>query len=348
MRIQLTGSLKQGDQIRYPRADPGHGRAEKLANYSEWHHFNFNDDTNELYGIVNLAMSGDMDDADTGRVAVSLVVCERGRWRGTMAMYRAGEVRFTPGEVDLKVGPNNVRLRQGCYVVTGSLKDRSVVMNATWRPLCAGVHINNIGGMISTFVIPRMSVEGTLVIEGRTYRLNRATGYHDHNWGYWSWGRDLGWDWGYILEGQTEDQQAPLSIVFGQVTDATRAAARSDLVFIVWEGDELTQVFLDDAVNIATAGALPFSRVPQVPGLLSFIQVQRREVPSSLVIQASDAADALELQMNVSNGLQFLLPRPVGAGVTTVSELVGRYRVKGTLNGRSLDFSYVGFAELAG
>jgi len=214
--------------------------------------------------------------------------------------------------------------------------------------LCAGVRINNIGSMISTFVIPRMSVEGTLVIEGRTYRLNHATGYHDHNWGYWSWGRDLGWDWGYILQDQAGDHQAPLSIVFGQVTDATRAAARSDLVFIVWEGNELTQVFLDDAVNIATAGALPFAKVPQVPGLLSFIQVQRREVPGSLVIQATDAADALELQMDVHNGLQFLLPQPVGAGITTISELVGRYRVKGTLNGRPLDFSYVGFAELAG
>jgi hypothetical protein len=348
MRIQLTGSLEQGDHIRYPRAHPGYRKSETLANYSEWHHFNFNDDTNDLYGIVNLAMSGNIDDADSGRVAVSLVICEHGRWRGTMAMYRATEARFTPGRVDLKVGPNSVRLRQGCYEVAGSLKDRSVVMNAVWRPLCAGVHINNIGGIISTFVIPRMSVEGTLVIEGRTYRLNGATGYHDHNWGYWNWGRDLGWDWGYVLENQTGDHQTPLSIVFGQVTDATRAAARSDLVFIVWEGNDLTQVFLDDAVNITTVGALPFSRVPQVPGLLGFIQARRHEVPASLIIQASDGADALELQMDVSDGLQFLLPQAVGPGLTTVSELVGRYRVKGTLDGRSLDFSYVGFAELAG
>jgi hypothetical protein len=321
---------------------------DQLARYSEWHHFNFNDDVNGLYGIVNLAISGDMENTDTGRVALSLVVCERGRWRGTMTMYRAGEASFTSGEVDLEVGPNSVRLQEGCYVVAGSLKDQSVAVNATWRPLCSGVRVNNIGGMISTFIIPRMSVEGTLRIEGRSYRLNGATGYHDHNWGYWNWGKDLGWDWGYILEERADDHDSPLSIVFGQVTDATRAAARSDMVLIVWEGARLTQVFLDDTVEITTSGVLPAYRVPQIPGLLSFLQLKRREVPRSLVIHASDTADALQLYMNVDNGLQFLLPQPVGTGITTVSELLGRYQVKGTLDGRPLDFSYVGFAELAG
>ena len=75
-------------------------------------------------------------------------------------MYRAEEARFTPGEVDLKVGPNNVRLRQGRYVVAGSLKDRSVVMNATWQPLCSGVRINHIGGMISTFIVSIQFLRG--------------------------------------------------------------------------------------------------------------------------------------------------------------------------------------------
>src|SRR5271156_4098709 len=99
MRIQLTGNMKQGDHIRYLRADSQIDRDEKLANYSEWHHFNFNDDDNGLYGIVNLAIAGDLDNGDTGRVAMSLVVCEHGRWRGTMTMYRPGQARFTPGEV---------------------------------------------------------------------------------------------------------------------------------------------------------------------------------------------------------------------------------------------------------
>jgi hypothetical protein len=29
--------------------------------------------------------------------------------------------------------------------------------------------------------------------------LDRAPGYHDHNWGRWHWGQDLGWEWGCFL-----------------------------------------------------------------------------------------------------------------------------------------------------
>jgi hypothetical protein len=344
MRIRLAETIEQGDTLNLlPAAgeDPEH--------HSEWHHFNFNDDANGLYGIFNMALSGDLRDPQRSRVGVSLVVCERGRWRGTMSLYQVEEARFTPGTVDLQIGPNSVRFRDAGYLVSGTLKDRSIRLSATWKPLCLGVRIDNIGSLISTFIVPRLSVEGSLAIEGREYKLDGATGYHDHNWGQWRWGRDLGWDWGYVIQRPDDEASTPpLSIIFGQVTDATRAVARSDLVLMTWQGEHCTQVFLDDAVEITTSGELPATDIPRVPGLLTFVELRRHGLPRSLLVRVADGDDSLELQMDVHNGLQFLIPRTVGAGITTVSELLGRYRVRGMLGGQSLDFSYVGFAELAG
>jgi hypothetical protein len=108
------------------------------------------------------------------------------------------------------------------------------------------------------------------------------------------------------------------------------------------------QVFLDDAVRISTEGELAASGIPRVPGVLALLESRRRAVPGRVEIRAEDGDDWLAVAMEADHALQFLVPHAGGAGVTTISELVGRYTVKGVLDGEPVDFSYVGFAELAG
>lgn len=340
----MVESIERGDAISRLRTEPP-----DPERYSEWHHFNFNDDANGLYGIFNLALSGDVRDPDRSRAGLSLVVSEQGRWRGTMNLYGTEEAAFQPGAVDLALGANAVRWEDPVYRVQGALKDGSVRLDATWTPRCEGVRVDNIGGVVSTFILPRLDVAGTLEVDGRAYRIDDATGYHDHNWGYWTWGHDMGWDWGYLIEAPTtRGGGRALSIVFGQVTDATRASAKSDLVLVIWVGERCTQVFLDDAVRISTEGELPAAAVPRVPGVLALLGGRRRTVPRRLEIRAEDGDDWVEVSMDADHALQFLVPHAGGKGTTTVSELVGRYTVKGVLDGQPVDFCYVGFAELAG
>ena len=40
---------------------------------------------------------------------------------------------------------------------------------------------------------------GEATVGGRRLDLAAASAYHDHNWGRWHWGDDLGWDWGAFL-----------------------------------------------------------------------------------------------------------------------------------------------------
>jgi hypothetical protein len=346
VQVRFADSIPRDDALAPP--PPG---APDVARYSEWHHFNFNDDAAGVYGICNLALSGNVYEPAQARAGLSLVVCERGRgWHGTMNLYPVEDARFAGGSLDLAIGTNAVRFHRGRYEVHGALKDNSLAVHATWAPRTAAMRIDRIGGMLSSFVLPRHDVRGTLTLGGREIHLTSATGYHDHNWGCWDWGRDIGWDWGYILQPNTRRRNGsgPLSIVFGQVTDGTRTTAKSDLVVIVWRGEQCQQVFMDDAVAISTEGELRSADIPRVPGVMSLLAPDRPHVPSVVRIRVADGDDQLDITLRVEAAMQFLIPHPATLGRTTISELVGEYTVRGALCGRDVDFAYTGFAELAG
>lgn len=324
-----------------------------LERYSEWHHFNFNDDAADVYGLFNLALSGDVHHPSRARAGVSLVVCERGvGWHGTMNLHPLEDCTFASGSANVSIGGSAVRLRRGAYEVSGTLKDGSVALHARWVPRASAMRLDHIGGVVSSYLQPSFGVEGTLVLQGREIPLRGASGYHDHNWGSWDWGRDIGWDWGYILEpagaARGKRAAAPLSIVFGRVTDGSRAAARSDLVVMVWEGERWSRAFVGDAVAIAVHGERRYHDVPRIPGVMSLLAPERPSIPEVVEIRAADGEDVLEISLRVDAALQFLIPHPATDGRTTISELVGEYTVRGTLDGRAVRFSYVGFAELAG
>jgi len=52
---------------------------------------------------------------------------------------------------------------------------------------------------VNTFILPSLQVDGVLELRGKRYELRNVTGYHDHNWGVWGWGRGLRWNWGYSV-----------------------------------------------------------------------------------------------------------------------------------------------------
>lgn len=348
--MQVRPSLHIARDDAFTPPAPGATDADR---YSEWHHFNFNDEASEVYGLFNLALSGDVNHPTRARAGVSLVVCERGvGWHGTMNLYPVEECRFAHGSIDVAIGGNSVRYRRGRYEVTGALKDGSVAFTATYTPKASPMRIDHIGGVVSSFLLPRFDVEGTLLLGGREIPLRGGSGYHDHNWGTWDWGRDIGWDWGYIIQpapnGARRNGTPPLSIVFGQVTDATRATAKSDLVVLVWQGESWSRAFLADAVSIRTVGERRYGDVPRIPGVMALLAPERPRIPEVVEIRAADGDDILEITLRVDAAMQFLIPHPATDGRTTIAELVGEYTVRGRLDGKDVAFRYVGFAELAG
>jgi hypothetical protein len=345
MKLQFARHDMSGDAISTHGGDPADARHK-----SEWHHFTFTDDAQGLYGMVNLAVSGDVRSGERSRAAISLIVYERQHgWSGTMNVYTLDDVRFASGAIDLAIGTSAVRFKDGAYHVRAHLKDESVLIDATWTPQAEAVRIENMGGFINTFIVPRLATSGELVIRGRRVALNAAPGYHDHNWGTWDWSRDLGWNWGYLLDAPAGGSARPAtSIVFGQVTDATRSAARTELVLMVWRGDALTHVFLDDAVTLEVSGRMAIA-APRIPGVMALLNPGRvGRVPERLAIRARDGADELDIDCTVEHAVHVLIPHTAGPQHTSVSELVGDYRLRGRIDGTPIDFRCAGFAELAG
>ena len=316
--------------------------------YSEWYHFTFGDVRAGIGGVVNFALFGDVRDPERGRASMSLVVHEGARrWSGTVDMYGTDEARFTPGTVGLAMGSNTVRFDEGRYAVAAELKNRTVSIDATWTPRADAVRVENIGGFVNSFIVPRLDVTGVVRIGDRAIALERAGGYHDHNWGAWDWDRDVGWNWGYLLEAGAPREREN-AVVFGQVTDATRGAARSGLVVMRWRGAKLTQVFLDDAVTLEALGRLAVEP-PRVPGVLAlFVPGRVAPVPEHLRVVAADGADTLRIDCRVRDAIHFLIPHAAGNGQTTVAELAGDYAASGELDGESVAFTCPAFAELAG
>jgi hypothetical protein len=317
--------------------------------YSEWHHFTFSDDDAGICGIVNFALSGDMRDPERGRCGLSLVTHETAHgWRGTMNVHGTEEARFASGAIDLGIASSGTLFRNQAYEVSAVLRDHSVQIEAVWTPRAETIRIENMGGFINTFIVPKLDVDGSIVIEGRRYALNRALGYHDHNWGAWDWSRDLGWNWGYLLEPRREGAADDIAIVFGQVTDASRSTARTELVLIVWHGARLTHIFLDEAVRLRVEGRY-MGDIPRIPGVMALLNPGRiASVPERLVIDALDGADHLHIECDIHDAIQLLIPHPTGSAHSSVSELVGTYRVRGEIDGKPLSFTRGAFAELAG
>ena len=347
MKVRLVDEIKRDDALNLVNPN-----ATDIARFSEWHHFNFNDDEHGLYGIFNLALSGNIYNPREARAGVSLVVYDwRKGWHGTVNLYPLREAQFAAGSIELRIGENSVKYKKDCYQVRASLRDRSIELNATFIPEATPVRLDNIGGRVSTFVAPRMAIKGGIVINGRSYSLDGAVGYHDHNWGYWHWGKDIGWDWGYILQSgpQRKKPSVPsISIVFGRVTDANHKA-KSDLVLIAWMEGKFSQAFMDKAVSISYAGELSGVRIPRIPGPMDLLDPRRPTgIPKQIKIEVEEDDDRLLMLLEVEGATQFLIPHPVWKAVTTITEMVGTYTVKGEIRGHPFNFSYRGFAELAG
>lgn len=347
MRVHFVEDLESGDALSHPPAELA-----LRQQYSEWHHFTLNDDAHGLYGIFNLAMSGNVRDPSHARAGVSLAVYERGRgWHGTMALHPFEATRATPGRLDLSIGGNAVGYEDGRYVVRGALKDGSVVLDATWTPRTTSLRVDRLGGIVNTFILPSLAVDGTVRIRGREYPLQGATGYHDHNWGLWDWGGGLGWNWGYVIQvpaTRRSRQAPPLSLVFGRVSSRSPGAAASDAALGVWAGRRCTQIFVGDAVRIGSSGTLDGARVPRIPGVMALLcPGQPTDIPARMSIHAGEGPDTVDVELETEAAMQFLIPRPGDLGHTTITELVGRYSVRAVLDGRVTEFTYTGFAEIA-
>src|SRR5262249_50323611 len=166
--------------------------------------------------LVNFSVSDDTSAAVPTRTTLArftVLACDGG-WAGDVGTFEADEADAREGDVDIRFGPNTCSFRDAVYRARIARRDRplraDLVITPAAHPLRAPSIPQLDGPPLHWVTIPRLHASGTIVVDGREYRLVRSPTYHDHNWGHFNWGNDLAWRWGFALP---RDLACPWSLV---------------------------------------------------------------------------------------------------------------------------------------
>jgi hypothetical protein len=226
---------------------------------------------------------------------------------------------------DLTIGSSHVRLDGLQYQihldVTGPNGERALgdlTLDASPGRLVPPLEIFGARGWRTGYVVPVMSgaLGGSLQIAGDTISFAGGAGYHDHNWGFW---KDVSWQWGQVQHGD-------VSLIYGRVfppPDAADAERIPGLVGVLGP---------DGPLGFATTVQITETNDPQGR-------------PRTIDVRAQGAALDVTLRFDVTSAVTTRMSQgPLGNAVDFL-QLQGKYLVKGTAGGRSLDFAAAGAAE---
>jgi hypothetical protein len=231
---------------------------------------------------------------------------------------------------DLDVAGNRVRLDGSRYRITLALaKDGAgppsrlegdLILDAPPGRSLPPAAIHGARGWVSGYVVPVLSgnLHGTLRVGGDTISLDAATGYHDHNWGFWEGVR---WQWGQVASGD-------LSIVFGRVFPPATVADPRRIPGVLAVLGPSGPIGLATDVTIAESSASGGS-------------------PSQVTITAKGRRLALQLVFSAEESVRTRmgLTRLATGQTMNFIQLGGIYRVTGNVGDRAVDFSARGSAE---
>jgi hypothetical protein len=228
------------------------------------------------------------------------------------------------GAPNLDIGRNQVRLDGKRYHIGLHLRaedDQSEIDGRftldpdPGRSLPPAV-IRGARGWLSGYVVPVLSgrMSGLVTVGSETISLEGATGYHDHNWGFW---RDVRWQWGQVGHGD-------LSVVYGRVFPPADVA-----------DSERMPGFL---------GVLDRQGLVGVATNVSILEDRTLGAPSAIIVTAR-AGNALDLRLAFSVDRSIRSSLGMTGGANDFLQLGGTYIVKGRAGGRSVDFTARGAAE---
>lgn len=261
-----------------------------------------------------------------------LLLAYTDRWHGEVDVYHPRDVDLRSARVDAAFGPNTIRLLPDGYHVRAALRGGTVKLNLVLRPLSPPLLALRLplGGQgdLSWLAAPRMIACGTVEVAGRRFEMEAAPAYHDHNWGRFDWGADLGWEWAVVLP---EAAASPWTLLLLRVADRARSIVHAEGVWL-WRDGRLVRSWRGAAVSWRSEGFVRAPSVPTVPrAWASLAPGLATGVPRRLTAFARADADDLEVVLTPGDPLRIVAAD--GAGVTLLHEAPARARVTGRVAG---------------
>jgi hypothetical protein len=296
--------------------------AEFSSSWAEWLYFNGRSADGRVRFYLTFLV-GPSTRPGVRAAGVRLQLDRDGQVKNYTSRAEVDEQVVLDGAPNLDIGRNQVRLDGLRYHIGLHLRaenDKAEIDGQftldpdPGRSLPPAV-IRGARGWLSGYVVPVLSgrISGLVTIGRETISLDGASGYHDHNWGFW---RDVRWQWGQVGDGD-------LSMVYGRVLPPADVA-----------DPERMPGFL---------GVLDRQGLIGVATKVSIVEDRSAGAPSAITVTARGGAIDLHLAFSVDRSIRTGLGMTGGAN--DFLQLGGTYRVEGRAGGRSIDFTARGAAE---
>lgn len=190
-------------------------------------------------------------------------------------------------------------------------------------------------GFIGWGLVPGVEVEGSLGLDGRALALDREWFcYHDHNYGRFRWGEDIGWIWFVAFLCGADGER--LTLVLHRGNDRQQRRCGAPYVF-VYRGERLRKVFMGRAVHLAWRWTSEPRRPPRLPGSMATLYADRTLLlPVGLELRAADERDRLALDLAADSNLELVLADNRDRQTTFIEEASGDASLSCRLDGEEL------------
>jgi hypothetical protein len=313
--------------------------------YKDWLHLNVLDHASGAVGLVNVSLTGDPADPRSRAAGTALLHVPGHGWAGNLEALGFAEARIGPAAIGLEHVALAVDYAAGTVAASAHFEDEGFALDVRTESLVPAFSIEEplpLGpGWFSWYAVGRLSVAGQASVDGRVLRLESASAYHDHNWGRWHWGDDLGWDWGAFVA----PHPGP-AVILIRVTDRAHETAHPPALVVHLDGRRRT--FSGPRIEIEERGRLT-TRLRRVPGSLAALHSDRAdpELPATITLRADDGFDRLQIEFEARAAAQVIAADPVVRGYGFIHELVGEFRCEGRIAGDELASEGLGVVERA-
>jgi hypothetical protein len=325
------------DTLRPPSAlDPTAGA------YKDWLHLNLLDHASGAVGLVNVSLHGAPTDPRARAVGTALLHVPSQGWIGNVEVCGIDEADLGQASIGLR-GVALALATDGDVLASVDLPDDDLRLDLTAAQLAPALDIElpvPLGpGWISWRVVPRLSLEGSVIAAGVTLDVGAMSAYHDHNWGRWHWGDDLGWEWAGLVAAEA----GPVFVV-SRTTDRAHTVASQPMLMV--EADGRRRSFLGATVELALEGVLD-AEPRRLPGAMAALHPDRAapRVPARLKVRADDGRSLVRLDFRARAFAQLVTADPSRRGYGFLHELVGEFDYVYRAGGRRAEGSGLGVVE---
>ena len=347
--------MRPGDHLHYLLGDvriPLH-EPEAPTDWKEWYHFVLFDPQGGVRILANCSLSGV---PGNGQVTFSTLatVAEADHRYETYGFVRdaeweIGSVGRAPfraesgGFACVVDGPNSwFNGRDSRSGVALALRGRALV-----DPLVIPEYLPFGSGFVGWGLVPGVRPDGELRIGDQSFSIGSDWFcYHDHNYGRFRWGDDVGWIWFVISARLPGGEDLVLVMHRGNSRQASRIGTP---YLFVYAGGALRKSFVGATLDIVWTWTDVPVRPPRMPGsMASLFAAHPTRVPTGLKIDAADEKDRLALRMSVDSLMEYILPDNVHRQYSFIEEMNGRAAIAcriGTLEGETEGPFYAEFVH---